>query len=173
MQNQIETIGMLIGKGVVLPLVGLFVAWASMMLPAWIKAKVKNEATAGVLARLTQLAFNVVQEIQQTIVSGLGDRATVAQLESARDQALATLKSHLGEKGLKELMDVLGLADNAALERLLITFIESAVHNLPKLMTAGTLIETKTESTTTPETATTPASATVTTTTATATATTP
>lgn len=167
MQDQIETIGMLIVKGVVLPLVGLFVAWASMMLPAWIKAKVKNESVAGVLERLTSLAFTVVQEIQQTVVSGLGDKATVEELKAARDRAIETLKAHLGPKGLKELMTVLGLADSAAVEKLLITFIESAVHNLPKMMTAGTLIETK--STSTPETATEPATTTVTTTAATST----
>lgn len=166
MQDQIETIGMLIVKGVVLPLVGLFIAWASMMLPAWIKAKVKNESVAGVLERLTHLAFSVVTEIQQTIVSGLGDKATAEELKKARDQAIATLRSHLGEKGLKEIMTVLGLADSSALDKLLITFIESAVHNLPKTLMAGALMETKT--TTTPETATEPASTTVTTTTATA-----
>jgi hypothetical protein len=160
MQDQIETIGMLIVKGVVLPLVGLFVAWASMMLPAWIKAKVKNESVAGVLERLTQLAFTVVQEVQQTIVSGLGDKATAEELKKARDTAITTLRSHLGEKGLKELMAVLGLADSAALDKLLVTFIESAVHNLPKTLTAGALLETKT--TTSPETATEPATTTTT-----------
>jgi hypothetical protein len=138
-----------------------------MMLPAWIKAKVKNESVAGVLERLSQLAFSVVTEIQQTIVSGLGDKATAEELLKARDQAIATLKSHLGAKGLKELMTVLGLADETAVNKLLITFIESAVHNLPKMMTAGTLIETK--STSTPETATEPATTTVTTTAATST----
>jgi hypothetical protein len=162
MQDQIETIGMLIVKGVVLPLVGLFVAWASMMLPAWIKAKVKNESVAGVLERLSQLAFSVVTEIQQTIVSGLGDKATSEELLKARDLAIANLKSHLGTKGLKELMTVLGLADDAAVTKLLITFIESAVHNLPKTLMAGALLETKT--TTTPETATEPVTTPVTTT---------
>jgi len=166
MQDQIETVSMLIVKGVVLPLVGLFVAWASMMLPAWIKAKVKNESVAGVLERLSTLAFSVVTEIQQTIVSGLGDQATTEELQKARDQAIATLKSHLGAKGMKELMTVLGLAD-AAVNKLLVTFIESAVHNLPKTLMAGTLIETK--STTTPETASEPATTTVTTTAATST----
>lgn len=169
MQDQIETFGILIVKGVVLPLVGLFVAWASMKLPAWINTKVKNESVAGVLARLTNLAFTVVQEVQQTVVSRLGDKATMEELKGARDLALATLKAHLGVKGLKELELVLGLDGSSAVEKLLITFIESAVHNLPKMLIAGTLVETKTEAKTTPETATEPASTTVTTTTATAT----
>lgn len=130
MQSQIETIGMLLIKGVVLPVVGLFVAYASAMLPQWIKAKVKNETVGGVLERLTALAFTVVSEVQQTIVSGLGDKATEAELLKARDTALATLRAHLGDKGIKELMGVLGMKEDSALNKLLITFIESAVHNL-------------------------------------------
>ena len=130
MQDQIETIGMLIVKGVVLPLIGLFVAWASAKLPALINARVKNESVAGVLDRLSALAFTVVTEVQQTVVSGLGDKATVDELKKARDQAIATLKTHLGEKGIKELMDVLGIKTPDAVEKLLITYIESAVHNL-------------------------------------------
>ncbi len=162
MQDQIETIGMLLVKGVLLPIIGLAITAASLWLPSWIKSKVKNESVAGVLERLTTLAFSVVTEIQQTIVSGLGDKATKEELLAARNLAIATLKAHLGEKGLKELMAVLGLADAAAVDKLLITFIESAVHNLPKVLTAGALLETKT--TTTPETATEPATTTVTTT---------
>jgi len=147
MQDQIETIGMLIVKGVVLPLVGLFIAWASMMLPAWVKAKVKNESVAGVLSRFTSLAFTVVTEVQQTIVSGLGDKATVEELRKARDQAIATLKTHLGPKGIKELMDVLGIKTDEAFDKLVITYIESAVHNLKLAPKPGALLETTTSTT--------------------------
>lgn len=130
MQDQIESLGMLMIKGVILPLVSLFVAWASMKLPALVQAKVKNETVAGVLDRLHQLVFNVVQEIQQTVVSSLGDKANGDALKAARDQALATIKSHLGPKGIKELEVVLGLDGNPAVERLIVTFIESSVFNL-------------------------------------------
>lgn len=146
MQDQIETIGMLVIKGVVLPLVGLFVTWASMMLPAWIKAKVKNESVAGVLERLSTLAFTVVTEVQQTVVSVLGDKATVEQLKAARDQAITTLKAHLGPKGIKELMDVLGIKTDEALDKLIVTYIESAVHNLKLTPKPGVLIESTTTS---------------------------
>lgn len=130
MQDQIETIGMLIVKGVVLPLVGLFITWASMQLPALIKAKVKNESVAGVLDRLTQLAFTVVTEVQQTVVSGLGDKANTEALKGARDQAITTLKGHLGPKGIKELTTVLGIQTSEALDKMIVSYIESAVHNL-------------------------------------------
>ena len=150
MQDQIETIGMLIIKGVVLPLVGIFVTWASLKLPALINAHVKNTSAEGVLDRLATLAFSVVTEIEQTVIAKLGDKADKASLLAARDQAIATLKSHLGEKGLKEIEDVLGLKDQSAVDKMIITFIESAVHNLPA---HGQVLETVT--TTTPDQATT------------------
>lgn len=130
MQDQIETFGMLFFKGIVLPLFGLFMTWASMQLPKLIAARVKNESVAGVLDRLTALVFTVVTEVQQTVVSGLGDKADEAALMKARDQAIATVKAHLGDKGIKELMAVLGLKNDDAVTKLIITFIESAVHNL-------------------------------------------
>lgn len=166
MQDQIETIGMLLIKGVVLPIVGLFVAWASAKLPALISTRVKNESVAGVLERLTQLAFTVVTEVQQTVVSGLGNKANTESLKAARDQAITTLKGHLGPKGVKELMTVLGMKTSEAFEKLLVTYIESAVHNL-KVSKSATMIETT--SSTTPETASEPATTTVTTTAATST----
>ncbi len=130
MQDQIETIGMLLVKGVLLPIVGLAITAASLYLPVWIKSKVKNESVGGVLERLTALAFTVVSEVQQTVVSGLGDKATKEELLKARDLALANLKTHLGPKGIKELMSVLGIKTSDAVDKMLITFIESAVHNL-------------------------------------------
>lgn len=127
MQDQIETFGMLLIKGVVAPALTALLAWATVQLSGWIKAKVRNEKVAGVLDRLRELAFHVVQEVQQTIVSALPDTADKGALLVARDQALATLKSHLGEKGLRELMEVFGLKDEDAVVRMLLSYIESAV----------------------------------------------
>lgn len=130
MQDQIETFGMMLIKGVIAPALAVFATWAAAQLGAWIRSKVRNDAVAGVLDRLAQLAFNVVQEVQQTVVSSLPDRANKAALLAARDQALLTLKSHLGEKGLRELMIVLGLKDDDAVVRLLLSYIESTVLTL-------------------------------------------
>ncbi len=130
MQDQIESIGMLLIKGVLLPIVGLAITAASLWLPSWIKSKVKNESVAGVLDRLSTLTFAVVSEVQQTVVSGLGGKATTAELLAARDRALATLKTHLGPKGLKELQTVLGVEAGEAVDKLLVTYIESAVHEI-------------------------------------------
>jgi hypothetical protein len=130
MQDTVETVGMLLIKGVVIPVIGLFLAWASAHLPTWLKSKTTNERAAGILERLGTLAMAVVQETEQTIVAGLGDKATPDELRKARDAALASLKSHLGDKGLKELETVFGLQDQDAVIKMLITFIEQAVHTL-------------------------------------------
>jgi hypothetical protein len=130
MQEQIEVFGMMLIKGVIAPAFLAFLTWAAARLGAWIHSKVRNETTAGVLDRLGQLAINVVQEVEQTVVSALPDRTDKAALLAARDQALATLKSHLGERGLRELMTVLGLKDDDAVVRLLLSYIESSVLTL-------------------------------------------
>lgn len=130
MQEQIETFGMMLVKGVIAPAFLVFLTWAAARLGAWIHSKVRNETTAGVLDRLGQLAINVVQEVEQTVVSALPDKADKAALLAARDQALATLRSHLGEKGLRELMTVFGLKDDDAVVRLLLSYIESSVLTL-------------------------------------------
>lgn len=130
MQNQIELFGMMFIKGVFAPALLALLTWAAAHFGAWIRAKVRNETASGVLDRLAQLAFNVVQEIQQTIVSTLPDNANAAALLAARNQALSTLKSHLGEKGLRELMTVLGLKDDDAVVKLLLSYIESSVFTL-------------------------------------------
>lgn len=127
MQEQIETFGMMLIKGVIAPAFLALLTWAAAKLGAWIHSKVRNEAAAGVLDRLNQLTFHVVQEIEQTVVSTLSNKADTSALRAARDQALVTLKSHLGDKGLRELMAVLGLKDDDAVVKLLLSYIESAV----------------------------------------------
>lgn len=145
MQDQIETFGMLLIKGVIAPALTALIAWTAVQLSGWIKARVRNEKVAGVLDRLGQLAFHVVQEIQQTVVSALPDKADKGALLFARDQALATLKSHLGDKGLHELMAVFGLKDDNAVVKLLLSYIESAVMTMklsnPQVATSTTTVE--------------------------------
>jgi hypothetical protein len=129
-QHFITTILLTGLQDVVLPVVTAALGWASLKVPAWITAHVKNTKIAGILTRLEQLAFVVAQECEQTIVSKLGPNPTVEQLKAARDAALATLKSHLGAQGLQEIETVLGLQDDSAVVNLLISFIESSVHSL-------------------------------------------
>ncbi len=145
MQDQIEMFGMMLIKGVLAPAFVAFLTWGAAHFGAWIRSKVRNDTVAGVLDRLSQLAFNVVQEVQQTVVSSLPDKANKAALLVARDQALATLRSHLGEKGLRELMIVLGLKDDDAVVKLLLSYIESSVLTLKMQNGPATTTVTKTE----------------------------
>lgn len=145
MQDQIEMFGMMLIKGVLGPAFVVFVTYAAAHLGAWIRSKMHNEVVVGVLDRLAQLAINVVREVQQTVVSSLPDKADKAALLAARDQALETLKSHLGEKGLRELMTVLGLKDDDAVVKLLISYIESSVLSLKTQNGPVTTTVTRTE----------------------------
>jgi putative flippase GtrA len=106
-------------------------AFLAVKYRTWITAKVKNERVAGVLARLGDFAFRVVGELNQTVVEqlkkdGKWNAEAAAQVKA---DALAKLKSYLGAKGIAEAMEVLGL-DNAGLEALLATYIESWVGQL-------------------------------------------
>jgi hypothetical protein len=130
MQDTIETVSMLAVKGVLVPVIGLFLAWASAKLPAWITSHVKNQREAAILNKLATLSLTVVQEVDQTVVSGLGNKVTKAALVAAKDQALETLKSHLGAQGLQEIEQVLGLENQDAVIKMLVSFIEQSVHSL-------------------------------------------
>lgn len=126
----LEWFGVLLLKGLVLPGVGLVVLYLSLRLPGWIAGLVNNKRIAAILDRIAQLAFTVVQEIQQTVIASLKageEKPNAEQLAAARDAALATLKSHLGSKGLIEIREALKLTDDTAVEKLLTSFIESAV----------------------------------------------
>jgi len=130
MQDTIETIGMLAIKGFIMPVIGLFLAWASTKLPAWITTHIKNQREAAILNKLATLSLTVVQEVDQTVVSNLGNKVTKASLSAARDQALETLKSHLGPQGLQEIEQVFGLENQDAVIKMLVSFIEQGVHSL-------------------------------------------
>lgn len=134
----LETFGVMFLKGVVLPALGILAVWAATNIPKWIATKIANARVAGVIDRLFQLATTVVQEIQQTVISNMDpEDKPVDQLVAARDQAIATLKSHLGPKGLLEVKNAMQLSDDTAVEKLIVSFIESAVLTLrmqePKL----------------------------------------
>lgn len=131
--QEMESVGMLLLKGVIIPAFGILLTWAMATVPKWIAAKVKNERFAGILDRLAQLAFTVVAEVQQTVITTLRkehERVPAEALAAARDQAITTMKSHLGPKGLLEIKAALGLTDDTAVEKLITSFIESAVLQL-------------------------------------------
>ena len=115
----------LVGAGGGLALV---LAWLGLKYRAWIAEKVKNAKVAGILERLGNFAFQVVGELNQTIVAQLkaDGKWNKEEAEKIKKLALDKLKSYLGAAGLKEAMAILGIS-NATLENLLGTFIETSV----------------------------------------------
>lgn len=109
---------------VLMALVGLL----ALKLHQYIAAKVKNTMVQGILTRLNDTAMTVVQEVEQTVVSKLDPTKPLADNgKAAKDAAVASLKTHLGQKGLDEVKQVLGIGDTD-LEKVIVSIIESKVH---------------------------------------------
>lgn len=95
---------------------------------AWLKAHTKNMRYAGALARLAELTFKVVLELNQTVVEQLKKDGKWNKEEAAKIKALALtkIKSYLGPAGLAELCEVLGL-DPKLVDELIGSYIEAQV----------------------------------------------
>lgn len=91
----------------------------------WINAHATNAQTAGILDRLRDTVATVVAETEQVYVSNITEPLSVDQHKTALAAALASLKTHLGPKGLKELAVIF---PPAQLEQILVSFIEARVH---------------------------------------------
>lgn len=111
------------------PVILALLGFIGMRLNQWIAAKVKNEQVQGILTRLSDVSINAVKEVEQTFISTL-EHPTAEDAKKARDAALSTIKSHMGARGLDEMKKVLGIEKDGDLEKLLITFLESHVHDL-------------------------------------------
>lgn len=125
--------------------------WAAAKLAEFVRAKAQNEYLKGVLVRLDDAVFTAVKDMQQTVVSAIKEASadgtiTADEKKQIKDKALASVKSHLGTKGLVELAKILGL-EGGALDGLLSSKIEAAVHDLrraepvaPSTPTAGAVV---------------------------------
>jgi hypothetical protein len=108
--------------------------WVAAKLAQWINARVRNEYLRGVLVRLDDAVLGVVREVHQVTVDALkaatidGKLPPVAR-ESVKQVALNAIKSHLGPRGMNDVERVLGLKADSV-DRLIITKIEAAVHDL-------------------------------------------
>ena len=119
--------------------------WAAAKLAQLVRAKVKNEYLRGVLVRLDDVVFTAVKDLQQTVVNEIklasaDGKITDAEKRRIKDQAIANAKSHLGTKGIGELAKVLGL-DSGAIDGLLSSKVEAAVHDLRRASAATTVAE--------------------------------
>jgi len=107
---------------------------AAAKLASYIGRKVQNEYLRGALTRLDDAVLVAVKELQQTVVAELKAAAENGKLDEAarkrvQDAALANVKSYVGPKGLRVLVDVLGLS-NEMLDPFVRSRIEAAVHDV-------------------------------------------
>lgn len=116
------------------PILLAVLTWASIKATQYIQAKVKNEYLRGALTRLNDAVLTAVREVQQVAVeaikAGRADgKLTADEKAAVKKAALDSVKSHLGVKGVDELIKILGLSDGS-IDRLLESKIEAAVHAL-------------------------------------------
>ena len=115
--------------------------WAAAKLAQLIRAKVKSEYLRGALVSLDDAVFTAVKDLQQSVVEEIkaasaDGKITDEEKKRIKEKALASVKSHLGTKGLSELATVLGL-DGGAIEGFLSSKVEAAVHDLRRATTAN------------------------------------
>ena len=115
--------------------------WAAAKLAQLIRAKVKSEYLRGALVRLDDAVFTAVKDLKQSVVEEIkaasaDGKITDDEKKRIKEKALASVKSHLGTKGLSELATVLGL-DGGAIEGFLSSKVEAAVHDLRRATTAN------------------------------------
>jgi hypothetical protein len=115
--------------------------WAAAKLAQLIRAKVQNEYLKGVLVRLDDAVFTAVKDIEQSVVEQIKEasadgKITDDEKKRIKEKALASVRSHLGTKGLAEVARILGL-DGGALDGLLSSKVEAAVHDLRRALPAS------------------------------------
>ena len=118
------------------PVILALIGWIGVRLNQYIAAKVKNEKMQGMLTRLNEVTLDAVKEVQQTFMGAL-EKPTKEDMLKARDMALASIKSHMGAKGLTEAKKVLGVDKPEDLEKMLLSLLESRVLDLKMAKAAG------------------------------------
>lgn len=123
------------------PILLAALTWLAAKVAQFINAKVKNEYLRGALVRLDDAVLAAVREVQQVTVEAIkaasaDGRLTAEERAQVKTKAIEAVKSHLGMKGLAELAKVLGLGGDAV-EKMLSTRIEAAVHDLKRARING------------------------------------
>ncbi len=111
-------------------------SWLSVKGAELIGAKVKNARLRGILFRLNDAVFTAVREVQQNMIDSIkagGGVLDPRAREEAKNAAIATVKSHIGERGIKELIEILGLEEKQ-IDDIIGARIEAAVHDLKQGM---------------------------------------
>jgi hypothetical protein len=123
------------------PLLLAVLTWAAARLAQYIQAKVKSENLRGVLVRLDDAVLAAVSEVQQVTVDAIKEASPDGKLTpehqaKVKQAAIDSIKSHLGTKGVAELVQVLGL-QAGSIDKLLSTRVEAAVYNLKQARAAS------------------------------------
>jgi hypothetical protein len=126
MKEEIAALGLALGKAL-LPFIATLIGILIGHCIAWIQARIKSVKIQGIEFRLGRLAQTVVEEIEQVVISKLPDKPTVQDYLHAKEAALASLRIHLGPKGIEEIKQVMGW-DDTSLDMVLSSYIESHVH---------------------------------------------
>lgn len=118
------------------------VTWAAAKLAQLIRAKVQNEYLSGVLLRIDEAVFTAVKDMQKSVVDQLkaasaDGKISCEEQKQIKEQAIATARAHLGKNGRAAVSKVLGMS-GAAIENLLASKVEAAVHDLRHTASAAT-----------------------------------
>jgi hypothetical protein len=139
MKEELAALGLAVGKAL-LPFIATLIGILIVHVIAWIQAHTKSTKIQDIEFRLGRLAQTVVEEIEQVVMSTLPDKPTLQDYLHAKQAALASLRLHLGPKGIDEIKKVMGW-DDTSLEMVLESYIESRVHFMKPLNgTAGQLV---------------------------------
>lgn len=93
------------------------------------------------LVRLDDAVLASVREVQQVTVDAIKEASADGKLSpderaKVKQAALSSVKSHLGTKGLADLVKILGLEDGT-IDSLISTRVEAAVHDLKQARAAN------------------------------------
>lgn len=117
---------------IVTPLLAVLLLWGSGELIRLVRQNVKNERLRSALERATHLVEVSVAEVEQRFVGSLKEQAADGKLTDyeasiALKNALDTVKSHLGPRGIAELREVIGDGTEESLVAYLVSLIEAQI----------------------------------------------
>lgn len=86
----------------------------SVQINRWIASKTKNEKLAGLFSRIDDAVFVAIKEVAQLSVDAARQAAVDGKLPAeiaaaAKTAAIASARSHLGPKGIRELIEIVGI----------------------------------------------------------------
>lgn len=112
---------------IVVAVLGAFGSW----LIAVLGSKLKSDKARTVALHVSEVAGEVVLELQQTMAEGMkaaaaDGRITAEEAAELKELAVARVKRHIGEKGKADLLKVFGF-DEKQLEAFIATKVEAGV----------------------------------------------